>query len=157
SVFRLPSLVLADLPSRRLAVLLTTHDSRLTTHDSRLIADSPREPLVLLNELTRGDLNRIAPEAVVVLPVGATEQHGPPLRVGTDTLAVEAVARGAVAALAERLPVVMAPVLPYGSSHHHLPFGGTMSLATETYYAVIRDLVESLITSQFRRVMIVNG
>jgi creatinine amidohydrolase len=112
---------------------------------------------VLLNELTRGDLNRIAPEAVVVLPTGATEQHGPHLPVGTDTFAVEAVSRGAVAALADRLPVVMAPVLPYGSSHHHLPFGGTMSLTTETYYAVIRDLVESLITSGFRRVMIVNG
>lgn len=112
---------------------------------------------MLLNELTRGDLNRIAPEAVVVLPTGATEQHGPHLPVGTDTFAVEAVARGAVAALADRLPVVMAPVLPYGSSHHHLPFGGTMSLTTETYYAVIRDLVESLITSGFRRVMIVNG
>jgi creatinine amidohydrolase len=112
---------------------------------------------VLLNELTRGDLNRIAPDAVVVLPTGATEQHGPHLPVGTDTFAVEAVARGAVAALADRVPVVMAPVLPYGSSHHHLPFGGTMSLTTETYYAVIRDLVESLITSQFRRVMIVNG
>ena len=51
----------------------------------------------------------------------------------------------------------MAPVLPYGSSHHHLAFGGTMSLRTETYYAVIQDLVESLITSRFRRVMIVNG
>jgi creatinine amidohydrolase len=112
---------------------------------------------MLLNELTRVDLNQIAAEAVVVLPTGATEQHGPHLPVGTDTFAVEAVARGAVAALADRVPVVMAPVLPYGSSHHHLAFGGTMSLTTETYYAVIRDLVESLITSRFRRVMIVNG
>ena len=46
---------------------------------------------MLLNELTSGDLNRIAPEAVVVLPIGATEQHGPHLPVGTDTFAVEAV------------------------------------------------------------------
>ena len=83
---------------------------------------------MLLNELTRGELNQIAPEAVVVLPTGATEQHGPHLPVGTDTFAVEAVARGAVAALADRMPVLMAPVLPYGSSHHHLSFGGTMSL-----------------------------
>jgi creatinine amidohydrolase len=112
---------------------------------------------MMLNELTRVELNQIAPEAVVVLPTGATEQHGPHLPVGTDTFAVEAVARGAVAAVDSQVPVVMAPVLAYGSSHHHLSFGATMSLTTETYYAVVQDLVESLIAGGFRRVMVVNG
>jgi creatinine amidohydrolase len=51
----------------------------------------------------------------------------------------------------------VAPTLPFGSSHHHLPFGGTMSLATETYYATVRDLVASLIGGGFRRVLVVNG
>ncbi len=47
--------------------------------------------------------------------------------------------------------------MPFGSSHHHLPFGGTMSLSTETYYRAIYDLTESLITSGFRRIFILNG
>lgn len=109
------------------------------------------------DELNRRQLGELLPEAVVVVPTGATEQHGPHLPVGTDTFVVEHVAREAAAAVADRVPLVVAPTLPYGSSHHHLPFGGTMSLTTETYFAVMRDLVASLIESGFRRVVIVNG
>ena len=111
----------------------------------------------LLQELTREEARAIAPEALALFPVGATEQHGPHLPTGTDTFAVEHVAREAARAVADRLPMVVAPTLPFGSSHHHLPFGGTMSLGTETYYRVVYDLVESLIDGGFRRVMIING
>lgn len=112
---------------------------------------------LLLSNLTRDELNRIAADGVVVFPTGATEQHGPHLPVGTDAIVVEQVTRGAVVAVADRLPVVMAPTLPFGSSPHHLPFGGTMSVTSETYYAVVRDLVASLIAGGFRRILIVNG
>jgi creatinine amidohydrolase len=116
----------------------------------------PARPL-LLNELTREDARTIAPEAVALFPVGATEQHGPHLPVGTDTFAVEAIARRAAALAANRAKVVVTPTLPFGSSHHHLPFGGTMSLGTETYYRLILDLTESLIVGGFRRIFILNG
>ncbi|HEX5506631.1 MAG TPA: creatininase family protein [Thermomicrobiales bacterium] len=112
---------------------------------------------LLLQELTREEARAIAPRALVVFPTGATEQHGPHLPVGTDHFAVEHVAREAAALVAAEIPVVVAPTLPFGSSHHHLPFGGTMSLSTETYYRVLIDLAESLITDGFRRIFIVNG
>ena len=48
--------------------------------------------------------------------------------------------------------MLVAPTLPFGSSHHHLPFGGTMSLSTETYYRVLHDPLESLIVGGFRRI-----
>lgn len=112
---------------------------------------------LLLQEYTREEARAIAPEALVVLPVGATEQHGPHLPVGTDHFAVEWIAREAAALASGEIPILVAPTLPFGSSHHHLPFGGTLSLATETYYRVLYDLVESLIVSGFRRVFIVNG
>ena len=111
----------------------------------------------LLQELTREEARAIAPEALALFPVGATEQHGPHLPTGTDTFAVEHVARAAARRVADRLPIVVAPTLPFGSSHHHLPFGGTMSLATGTYYRVVRDLVASLLDGGFRRVVILNG
>lgn len=114
-------------------------------------------PIYLLEELTREEAKALAPEALVVLPIGATEQHGPHLPVGTDAFAVTYVARGAAARAGESIPVVVAPTLPFGSSHHHLPFGGTMSLGTETYYRVLRDLGESLIAGGFRRIFILNG
>ena len=89
---------------------------------------------LLLNELTREEARSIAPDTLLVFPVGATEQHGPHLPVGTDHLTVEHIARAAAAEIAASVPVVVAPTMPFGSSHHHLPFGGTMSLSTENYF-----------------------
>ena len=114
------------------------------------------EPL-LFNEMTRVALNEIAPRAIALLPVGATEQHGPHMPTGTDAFAVEHIARGAAALVSAETPVVVTPTLPFGSSGHHLAFGGTMSVGTETYYRLVRDLVESLITGGFTRIFILNG
>jgi len=112
---------------------------------------------LLLEEFTREELRAMAPDTLVVLPVGAIEQHGPHLPVGTDRLAVEHIARAAAAEAAGQISVVVAPTLAFGSSHHHIPFGGTLSLSTETYYRVLIDLAESLIASGFRRIFILNG
>ncbi len=112
---------------------------------------------LLFNELNRTQLAALAPSSLVVLPVGATEQHGPHLVTGTDTFAVEAISRAAAVQASESGSIVVAPTLPFGSSDHHLAFGGTLSLGTQTYYAVIRDLVSSLITDGFRKILIVNG
>jgi len=112
---------------------------------------------LLLQELTRGEIRAIAATTMVVLPVGAVEQHGPHLPTGTDFFVVEHLARMATTEAARDVPVVVAPTLPFGSSHHHLPFGGTLSLGTELYYRVVYDLVESLISSGFRKCFILNG
>jgi creatinine amidohydrolase len=112
---------------------------------------------LLMQELTREEIRASAPQTLLVLPVGAIEQHGPHLPVATDFFAVEHIARGAAEVAAKTIPVVVAPTLPFGSSHHHLPFGGTMSLSTETYYRVLHDLASSLIGGGFRRLFIVNG
>jgi creatinine amidohydrolase len=53
--------------------------------------------------------------------------------------------------------VVLPPTLPFGSSDHHLPFGGTLSLATETYLHVVRDLVRSIAIGGGKRIFILNG
>jgi creatinine amidohydrolase len=118
---------------------------------------SGTERPILFNELTRDDLREIARNGLAVLPVGATEQHGPHLPAGTDALVVEHLARCAAGLVAGEISLTVCPTLPFGSSHHHLAFGGTLSLGTETYLAVLRDLVESLIADGFHRVLIVNG
>jgi creatinine amidohydrolase len=76
---------------------------------------------------------------------------------GTDFLLVEHVSRAAAQAARAEVDILVAPTLPFGSSHHHLPFGGTLSMATAHYYAALGDLVASLITDGFRRVFIING
>lgn len=52
---------------------------------------------------------------------------------------------------------LVAPPLPFGLSDHHLGFPGTISLHPETFYAVIRDVVSSLLAHGFRRFLLVNG
>lgn len=110
-----------------------------------------------LGDLTRARCREIAADCLLVWPVGSTEQHGPHLPVGTDTMHAEWVATRAADLAADQIPIVIAPTLPFGSSAHHLPFGGTMSISTETYYRVLVDLTESLVTDGFRRIFIVNG
>jgi len=96
-----------------------------------------------------------AKDKVVVLPLGAIEQHGPHMAVSTDTDIVTMVAMGAEEKMLEKM--MLCPTLSFGSSHHHLSFGGTMSISSELYTQVIVDLVSSLLQGGFRRIVLLNG
>jgi creatinine amidohydrolase len=108
-------------------------------------------------EMTREELRAIAPETMVVLPLGATEQHGPHLPAGTDFFTIENLAVAAGERAAQEILITVTPALPFGSSDHHLIFGATLSLRTETYYRVLTDLVRSLVTDGFRSIFLLNG
>ncbi len=110
-----------------------------------------------LVEMTRSEANKAAPESLLVVPLGATEQHGPHLPVGTDSMLVEAVAERAVLALRDSFPVVLAPTLPVGSSAHHIPFGGTLSMTSLSFYGVLMDIGRSAASGGFRRMFYLNG
>ncbi len=111
-----------------------------------------------LDERTREECRALAAEgAVVILPIGATEQHGPHLPIGTDSFHAEHVALTAAARAEAGVPVLVAPLLPYGSSAHHLPFGGTASLSSETFLRVLMELGETLVQSGFGRLLLLNG
>lgn len=112
---------------------------------------------ILFSELTRDQAREIADQALIVLPIGSTEQHGPHLPAGTDSIVVEHLARAAAAEAARTIPVIVAPTLPFGCSQHHLQFGATISITSETYYRLLMDVGRSLASSGFHRVFIVNG
>ena len=111
----------------------------------------------LFAEMNREELRAAAPGSLAVLPIGATEQHGPHLPAGTDVFAVETLAREAAVQLPRDVPAIVTPTLPFGSSHHHFVFGSTLSLSTETYYRVLCELLESLVTDGFTRIFVING
>lgn len=99
-----------------------------------------------------------SPPDVLLVPVGALEQHGPHLPLGTDTIHAEAIAELAVVAARDAgLQIAIAPSVPYGCSDHHLAFGGTLSLSTTTLLAVLRDVIRSAAISGFQRVFLLNG
>jgi creatinine amidohydrolase len=91
---------------------------------------------------------------VLILPLGAVEQHGRHMPLGTDTLLVHAVA---LAAAAKTGPVAVLPPPWYGFSAHHMRFAGSVSLRAETLIGLAEDIVGSVVLHGFRRVLIVNG
>ena len=87
-----------------------------------------------------------------VLPIGSTEQHAG-LSLATDSILAE---RLSVAA-AEPLNIPVFPVLPYGVTPAYAAYPGSVTLRVETLCAVLRDVLDSLKRSGFRRILIVNG
>lgn len=110
---------------------------------------------MIYGELTSPDLGRIAEKTIALLPVGATEQHGNHLPVITDTALVSEIARRVEAELPDK--VALLSTLWVGSSHHHLGFPGTVSIRSETYVRVLKDLIDSLLLTGFRRIVLLNG
>lgn len=111
-----------------------------------------------LGQLTREEARQPAQaDAIVTVPTGSTEQHGPHLPLATDTLQLEAVLDRVFALHGDSPPMVVAPTLPIGSSDHHLGHAGTISLSTETYLAAVKEILVSLVRGAFRRLFVVNG
>jgi creatinine amidohydrolase len=98
-----------------------------------------------------------AKDAIVLLPVASTEQHGPHLPTGVDDFLCSEVCRRTAAAMAPDCPVVVAPTVWCGLADHHVAFGGTFTLSLATYYAVLRDLCRSIHKAGFTRIVLVNG
>ena len=98
-----------------------------------------------------------ARDAIVLVPIGATEQHGPHLPVMVDhRLAMEVAVRAARIVAASE-PVAVLPVIPFGMSEHHLSLGGTITLDFDVLRGVVRCVVESLMRQGFRRILVLNG
>lgn len=86
-----------------------------------------------------------AARLIAILPIGATEAHGPHLPLGTDNIIAEAMARaGAERLRAAGHPVVLLPALAYTAAPFAAAFPGTISLAPATVTAVLTDIARSL-------------
>lgn len=87
-----------------------------------------------------------------VLPLGSTEQHAY-LSLSVDSILAERVATEA----ADALGVPVFPVVAYGLTPYFRSYPGTITLRMETYLRLIRDILDSLAHSGFRRIVLVNG
>ena len=90
---------------------------------------------------------------MVIIPVGALEQHGNHLPIGTDFL--NGVERCKL--IAQERDILVAPVLMVGQSPYHMGFAGSLSLKAETIIDVHLQAVESLIHHGFKRFIIMNS
>src|SRR4051794_2299791 len=92
-------------------------------------------------------------DRLVILPVGSIEAHGPHLPLDVDAHQADHVAN----VLADRVGAIAAPTLPYSYAVTWREFPGTVSLAAETFQQVLVEVVQSIVSHGFRRVMILNA
>ena len=107
----------------------------------------------LWSEMRRGDFDDLSRTRIAVLPLGATEQHGPHLPFCVDTTLTEAVlARTDTSAHALQLPT-----LAITKSDEHATHAGTLTLSTETLLATLRDITASVARAGIKRLVFFNG
>lgn len=112
---------------------------------------------ILWGEMRRPELEEAVRErAVVLVPVGAIEQHGRHLPVDTDTSSVNEIALRVASSLDEPR-VLVVPAIAYGLSPHHMGFTGTISLRFDTLVSVACDVCRSIWAHGFRKIVLLNG
>ncbi len=89
----------------------------------------------------------------VILPVGSTEEHGPHLPLGTDTIHAYELAK----AVSERYPVLVAPPIWYGLCRSTSQHPGTVTISAESLKSLIQDVIASLYSHGLRHFLILSG
>jgi creatinine amidohydrolase len=94
-------------------------------------------------------------DKVVILPIGHTEQHAFHLPLSTDTLIIDAIARGISTAIPEL--AITLPVIPYGVSTHRQSFAGTLNARGRAFEDFWLAVINHLTTSGFNRFYLISG
>lgn len=96
-------------------------------------------------------------ESIIVLPLGAIEQHGPHLPLNTDFVVADEVSRSAVNTVGEETQAWLLPTLPFTKSNEHAWSAGTMWLSASTLMAVLDDIARSVASTPAKKLLFVNG
>ena len=109
-------------------------------------------------QLTTRDFAALDPATTVaVLPLGATEQHGPHLPLGVDTLLAEGIVAAALPLLPAELPVLFLPTQPIGLSPEHARFAGTLTLSAETLIRLWKDIGAGVARAGVKKLLLFNA
>ena len=96
-------------------------------------------------------------QVVAVLPVAATEQHGPHLPVSVDTTLVEGVMAAAMPHMGDDLPVLFMPTQAVGKSNEHIRYPGTLTLSAQTLISVWMELGACVARAGIKKLVLLNS
>ena len=109
-------------------------------------------------DLTTRDFDRIdRARAIAVLPLGATEQHGPHLPLSVDSDLAQGVIAACLPHLAADLPVLFLPVQPVGYSPEHQAYPGTLTLSSRTLIGLWTEIGESVARAGVKKLVLLNA
>ena len=127
-------------------------------HDRLPVSDASRQTSRFWADWRTTDFQSLALDrAIAVLPVAATEQHGPHLPLSVDTDLVQGVVAAALPHLSADLPVLFLPTQTVGLSPEHARFAGTLTLKAETVIRLWTDIGESVAASGVRKLVLLNA
>jgi len=113
-----------------------------------------KPPTVFLGEMTNLEVEAFLKDHhTVIVPTGATEQHGPHAPLLTDVLIPQEVARR----VAPHIGALVAPPINYALSYPHVGFTGLVHIRIPTFMALIEDLCVAFAASGFKRIVFLNG
>jgi creatinine amidohydrolase len=108
--------------------------------------------------LSTRDFAQLDPASTVaVLPLGATEQHGPHLPLAVDQVLVDGIVAAALPQVPADVPVVVLPTQPVGYSPEHSCFDGTLTLSAPTLIALWTEIGESVARAGLRKLLLLNA
>jgi creatinine amidohydrolase len=112
-----------------------------------------------IGALTSAEIVRsLKATSILVLPLGAIEQHGPHLPLDTDLVVAQGLTRRIVERWGEEFDLWELPAVPIGLSREHDWAPGTLSLSMQGFVALMRDLASTLVRAlPARNLVIVNG
>ena len=112
-----------------------------------------------IGEMTSEDFMAAVDErAVLILPVGAVEEHGAHLPLNTDTIQPEKVAEDIEQALEkEGYTVLISPTLNYGNCHSTANFPGTISISTDSLRSITYDILTEFMRHGIRNIVVLSG
>ena len=90
---------------------------------------------------------------MVIIPIAAMEQHSLHLPIGTDYL--NGLERAKL--IAQKTPILVAPILLPGNSPYHMEFAGTITLSSQTIQQVYFEAAQSLMRHGFKRFLLLNS
>ena len=112
----------------------------------------------LLGDLSALQLSaELSKDSIVVLPLGAIEQHGPHLPLNTDFVVADAVSHAAVEKFGAETNAWLLPTLPFTKSNEHAWAAGTMWLSATTMMSVIDDIGRCVAATPAKKLMFING
>ena len=96
-------------------------------------------------------------QTIAILPVAATEQHGPHLPLNVDSALIDGVVAAALPHLATEVPALFLPTQTTGLSPEHAAFAGTLTLTAETTIRLWTELAESVAASGVKKLVLLNS
>lgn len=107
------------------------------------------------DQLTSPEIDALDRNIPVILPVAATEQHGPHLPLATDRMIGEHFCRE----LHRKIPndVLILPIVSVGCSEHHTDFAGSLSVQHATFLAQLTDIADCVVKYGFKNLLVLNS